>query len=138
MLALRDARSRGDLAGAVELGLGLWTDGSRRPDEVNPTARERTRAMMTAAWSRPPAPREDLRLPDPPAASRLAEIGVPTLALVGTEDVPWVREIAERIGAEVPGARLEVVPDAGHHLNLEHPERFDELVLPFLRGLAFD
>ena len=137
-LAMREARGRGDVAGAVELGLQVWTDGSRRPDQVNPVARERTREMMTRVWSRPPAARADARFASPAAADRLGEIRVPALALVGTEDVPWVREIAERIGAEVPGARMERVPDAGHHLNMEHPALFDDLVLPFLRCIPSD
>lgn len=93
---------------------------------------------MTRVWSRPPAARADARFASPAAADRLGEIRVPALALVGTEDVPWVREIAERIGAEVPGARMERVPDAGHHLNMEHPALFDDLVLPFLRCIPSD
>ena len=138
MQAMREARGRGDIAGAVELGLQVWTDGSRRPDQVDQVARERTREMMMRVFSRPPARRDDVRVSSPPAAERLGEIGAPALALVGTEDLRWVREIAERIGAEVPGARVEVIADAGHHLNLEHPARFDELALPFLRGIRFD
>jgi pimeloyl-ACP methyl ester carboxylesterase len=44
--------------------------------------------------------------------------------------------IADLVAREVPGARKEVIPDAGHHPNMEHPERFNELVLSFLREVG--
>jgi 3-oxoadipate enol-lactonase len=72
---MQEAQKRGD----VELGLQFWTDGERRrPDQVDPIARRGTREMMTALFSRPLAAAE-VRTLDPPAASRLAEIRVPTL-----------------------------------------------------------
>lgn len=52
---------------------------------------------------------------------RLHEITAPTLVMVGENDaetpVPYARAIADR----VPGARLVVVPEAGHLLNVEAP-----------------
>src|SRR5262245_22103261 len=50
-----------------------------------PTARRRTHEMMTALFSRPLAA-ADVRTLDPPAASRLAEVRVQTLVLVGGDD----------------------------------------------------
>ena len=34
--------------------------------------------------------------------------------------------------AQVPGARKAVIPDAGHHPNMEHPTLFNQIVLEFL------
>ena len=133
--AMRDARERGDIDGAVELGLQVWTDGERRrPDQVDRRARERTREMMTRLLHRPSVPVE-VRSLEPPAVERLAEIRVPALVVVGAEDWQPIQDIAERLAAEIPGARRLVIPDAGHHPNLEHPARFNEAVLAFLRTI---
>jgi pimeloyl-ACP methyl ester carboxylesterase len=71
-------------------------------------------------------------VPEPPAATRLAEITAPTLVIVGTLDVPDILGIADRLTAEVRGARKVVLPDIGHLINLEAPERFRALVTSFL------
>ena len=34
----------------------------------------------------------------------------------------------------IPGARLELIPEAGHHPELEQPEAFVERVTRFLKG----
>jgi 3-oxoadipate enol-lactonase len=137
--AARAARAAGEIDRAVELGLHLWTDGPRRrPDQVDAAARERTREMMTRLWSRPPAPAADVRVADPPAASRLGEIRAPALVLIGGEDFPPGREMADVLAREVPGARRLDIPDAGHHPNMEHPALFNEAVLAFLRSAVSD
>jgi 3-oxoadipate enol-lactonase len=133
--AMREARTRGDLDASVELVLQVWTDGERRhPDEVDAGARERLRDMTRRLWSRPPMNAADMRWADPPAATRLGEIHTPTLVVVGGEDVAFVREIADQLMREVPGARRLDIPDAGHHPNVEHPALFNEAVLSFLRS----
>jgi pimeloyl-ACP methyl ester carboxylesterase len=135
MVAFGEALDRGDLDEAMELGLQLWTDGERRrPDQVDQGAREHTRAMMIRLFSRPTVEAE-VRWLDPPAAGRLAELRVPVLATVGEDDWEAIHEVARRIEAEVPGARRVVIPDAGHHPNMEHPEQFNELALSFLRSI---
>jgi pimeloyl-ACP methyl ester carboxylesterase len=134
-----EARRRGDLERAVELGLQIWTDGERRrPDQVNPVARERTREMMARFMARPAVPGAEPRWVEPPAISRLAEVGAPTLAIVGGDDWAPIHEIAGLVESQVPGARKVVIPDAGHHPNMEHPELFDETVLGFLREASPD
>ena len=87
--------------------------------------------MTARLYARPDveAPENPL---EPPAIGRLAEIRVPTLAIVGDEDVAPILEIADMIAAQVPGARKAVIPDAGHHPNMEHPALFNQIVLEFL------
>jgi 3-oxoadipate enol-lactonase len=63
---------------------------------------------------------------------RLGEIGVPTLILVGDEDVEDFRLIADRLAAEIAGARKLVIPDAAHVLALEKPDEFNRALLDFL------
>jgi pimeloyl-ACP methyl ester carboxylesterase len=132
-----EARRSGDVERAVELSLQAFTDGPRRsPQQVNPTARERTRAMSTQLFARPAVPEAMPQMLDPPAITRLAEIHAPTLVIVGDEDQAPLHEIAELITAQISGAQKVVIPDAGHHPNLEHPEAFNQAVRSFLQQVG--
>jgi len=134
LLAYAQARQRGDLAEALELSLQVFTDGRRRePGQVNPAARERTRVMSAALFDRPPVPEAVPQELQPPAIDRLGEIHAPTLAIVGGEDDPLLHTIAGIFVARIPGAKSVVIPDAGHHPNLEHPEAFNQIVREFLK-----
>lgn len=74
-----------------------------------------------------------LRLRDrPDATPSLGAIGVPTLVMVGTEDVVTPLAEAERLAAAIPRARLETVPLAGHLSSFEQPETFNRLLAGFL------
>lgn len=64
--------------------------------------------------------------------ARLGEIDSPTLVLWGDRDAKTPRPLAERIAADVPGAILREVPDAGHLSNLENPAAFTAAVLEHL------
>lgn len=136
--AALDAR---DIDAAVELNLRLWVDGPRRgQDAVSPEVRERVRQMQRVAFEKqlvaydqtpPPMPVDEL---DPPAAYRLGEIQVPTLVIVGDQDVPDFREIADRMAGDIPNAKKVEMNDAAHMLTLEKPAEFNDHVLKFLEG----
>ena len=129
------ALERGDLDAAVEANLRMWVDGPRRrPHEVDPDVRRVVGEMQRRAfelqlpvWEKA---EEQLLVPD--VGSRLAELRVPTLVLVGGEDVSDMHEISARLAAEIPGARKEEIAGAAHVPSLERPEEFDRLVLGFL------
>jgi len=55
-----------------------------------------------------------------PLAARLGEIRCPTLVLVGSGDTGF-RSAADELAQAIPGARLAVIPDAGHQPQLENP-----------------
>jgi 3-oxoadipate enol-lactonase len=63
----------------------------------------------------------------------LARIAVPTLLVFGADDRLTTPEIGRKMAAQIPGAKLVVIPDAGHLPNIERPEAFNEPVLQFLR-----
>jgi pimeloyl-ACP methyl ester carboxylesterase len=63
---------------------------------------------------------------------RLGEIQVPTLVVVGADDVARPPHEAQQMAEAIPGARLEVIPCAGHICNLEQPEQVTELLRVFL------
>jgi 3-oxoadipate enol-lactonase len=71
---------------------------------------------------------------DPPAFGRLAEIKAPTLVIVGDHDISEVQDTADLLVSKIPGARKELIHDAAHLPNLEHPEKFNRVLLDFLNG----
>lgn len=65
----------------------------------------------------------------------LAELGMPTLVVVGEHDTLFLDD-CRRLAATIPGARLEVVVDAGHNPQHEAPEAWRESLLAFLDEVA--
>jgi len=66
--------------------------------------------------------------------NHLPDIRVPTLVIVGEQDEPF-RGPSDYMAAKIPGARLEVIPNAGHAANLDNPEAFNRVLLAFLDSL---
>ena len=62
----------------------------------------------------------------------LAGIRCPTLVMAGDEDVIIPLEEANNLARAIPQAKQEILPQAGHLINLEDPERFIEPVRRFL------
>lgn len=128
----------GDLDGAVEVSMRTWVDGpGRSPDQVDPAVRARVAAMQRRAYELQAGIEEDeeeLLVDDLP--QRLGDLRVPTLVLVGVEDQPDMLAIAERLAAEIPGARLATIAATAHVPSMERPREFEALVLPFLEETA--
>lgn len=66
----------------------------------------------------------------------LREIRVPTLVLCGSEDTLTPVAESEAMRRAIGGARLEVIPKAGHLANLENPQAFNGALRSFLGTLA--
>ena len=73
--------------------------------------------------------RRNLMLPD-----RLARIEAETLVVWGTHNPFGGVPEAEAMADAIPRSHLEVFPNCGHWPQHEHPERFNELSVRFLRG----
>lgn len=65
----------------------------------------------------------------------LATIGVPTLVLHGADDQLMPPAEGEKLKAGIPGAELVLIEGAGHLLNLEQPDLFNDALLDFLSTL---
>ena len=65
---------------------------------------------------------------------QLADLSVPTLVIVGEQDTPFLGP-SEAMATAVPGARLEVIADAGHSPQFENPDAWRAVMLDFLAGL---
>jgi 3-oxoadipate enol-lactonase len=130
-----EAFKRGDISRAVEITLKIWTDGPfRTPEQVNPYVRERIRAMTTHNYERGDDEEVESLDLEPPAAGRLAEIHVPTLVIVGGDDVEFMLEIADKLEKDIVGAKKVVIPHTAHHLNMEKPQEFNRVVIDFLEN----
>jgi 3-oxoadipate enol-lactonase len=64
--------------------------------------------------------------------SRLGEITVPTLVLVGEFDVVCPESDSQLLVQGIAGAEFSIVPGAGHLSNQENPAAFNALVTEFL------
>ena len=123
----------GDLEGATELNLRMWVDGPKRtPEQVNASVRRRVHDMQYHAFMVPiPEAAEELAL-QPPAITRLEEVSVPTLIMVGDYDIPDKLALAQKLADEIPGAQQVVIPGVAHMVNMEKPGEFNRVVLDFL------
>jgi 3-oxoadipate enol-lactonase len=63
-------------------------------------------------------------------------ISAPTLVVVGALDRLTPPDMGRQIAEKIPGARLEIIDDAGHLANIEQPEAFDRVVLDFLASVG--
>jgi 3-oxoadipate enol-lactonase len=63
---------------------------------------------------------------------RLPEIAVPTLVLVGNQDILTPRGDSEDLAATIPTAELVVISGAAHGFMVEHASTFNRVLLEFL------
>ncbi|MGH9019034.1 MAG: alpha/beta fold hydrolase, partial [Acidimicrobiales bacterium] len=72
--------------------------------------------------------------PDRLAALGTLPAGLPTLVIVGDQDRPFIKP-SERMTGAIAGARLAVVPDAGHSPQFENPDGWWAALSGFLDAL---
>jgi pimeloyl-ACP methyl ester carboxylesterase len=71
----------------------------------------------------------------PDSTPALAGIRCPVLIIHGEEDQLIPLAAAQAMQAEIPGARLTVIPQAGHLPNMEQPAQFNRAVREFLEAI---
>jgi pimeloyl-ACP methyl ester carboxylesterase len=131
---LDEAFDAGDFVRAIDFQVHIWVDGPKRtPDQVDPAIRERLRGLITADLRRSREPGVEATEPDPPAYTRLDEIQVPTLVVVGDGDIQQVQDQADYIAQHITGARRIILPHVAHVLNMEIPDQVNQIILDFLR-----
>ena len=131
------ALEAGDVERAVELNVRMWLDRTgREPGAVDPDVRALVAAMQRDAFVAQLGVDAEPEALDPPLAERLGDVRAPALVMVGEDDVPDFRQIAERLVAQLPAARpLQVIPGAAHLPALERPGAVSALLLEFLADL---
>ena len=101
--------------------LAQAVNSGRYPDEATPV---RTYDAMVRA--------EDPWLRSGANLEALADVTAPSLVITGADDVITPAANSRVIAATIPGARLRLVPGAGHSFLFQHPRRVARLVLDFL------
>jgi 3-oxoadipate enol-lactonase len=71
----------------------------------------------------------------PDYRAALRQIAAPTLVLVGEHDQITPPAFSEELASTIPGARLVVIPSAGHIANIDNPATFNLLVEEFLKNV---
>jgi pimeloyl-ACP methyl ester carboxylesterase len=128
------AYEQGDFQRAAHLMARVWMDGPKRsPDLVDPEVRACAVSMLLDLFELPEDGGVERPL-EPPAASRLAEIKVPTLVVVGDYDDERILLAADYLAEGIAGARKVVIPGVAHYPNMERPTEFNRLVLDFLEA----
>jgi 3-oxoadipate enol-lactonase len=64
----------------------------------------------------------------------LPRIAIPTLVVVGEHDQPTPPALSEALQAGIPGAKLAIIPNAGHISNIDNPAVFNRVVAEFTSG----
>lgn len=113
-----------------DTGPGFRKDDAR--DKWNELA-ERTAA--TASPGLALAARGMLKQKDARIIDSLGSIAVPTLVLVGAQDLRF-HAGTDHMAAKIPNAQKVVIPDAGHAANIDQPDAFNAAVLEFLQTLV--
>jgi pimeloyl-ACP methyl ester carboxylesterase len=65
--------------------------------------------------------------------SALEKVKAVTLIMNGEHDMPLVRSKEEALNRRIKGSRLAIVAGSGHLPQMDNPEAFLEVVLPFLK-----
>jgi 3-oxoadipate enol-lactonase len=126
------ANSRPFETGDVAQGLSNWSKDRYLLAPGHEAAQKRLLAILTA--NPEDMTHADFVRPTRPALSRLSEIRIPTLILVGAADIPDVHAHAGAIEAGITGSRRMIISDAGHLMYVEKPEEFSRVVIPFIES----
>jgi pimeloyl-ACP methyl ester carboxylesterase len=129
------ARARAEGSGAVAeaqlTGAVGRTTRTRHPERAESLRGLMARVPVEAIVGALEAMRER-----PDATPLLAGITVPTLVIVGEEDVLTPPREARAMAAAIPGARLVEIAEAGHVSCWERPDAFAAALADFLAELA--
>jgi 3-oxoadipate enol-lactonase len=74
----------------------------------------------------------------PELISVLEQLARPALVAVGERDVPCFRVMSQVLAERLPGAQYQVIPGAGHMINMERPAAVSDLLTGFLASLPTD
>ena len=128
----------GALARADSIAAGEWNDAAvepivkgffRHPPRPEEVARYHHIARSASGQAAVEAARSNATSR---TLERLGEIRIPTLIIQGRHDRARTPEHGALMCQHIPGARLEVLENSGHTPQLEEPEAFHQIALPFL------
>jgi pimeloyl-ACP methyl ester carboxylesterase len=121
------AAAAGDPEGAAK----LWAETPIMAMRKNLSAASTVTSLVTSNSRLWTYRRSEQRL-SPPAIKRLSEIQCSVLVIVGDQDLAHIKEIADLIVQGVARGKRVTIPGAGHIVNLDAPEAFNEALEAFL------
>jgi len=74
--------------------------------------------------------------PEPPAFTKLNQIRMPTMLIVGDRDVKGMQLMTKRLHELIRGSKLTVIRGADHIANMSKPEEFNSILSSFLEQLS--
>jgi 3-oxoadipate enol-lactonase len=130
--AADDVEKQGPVAFIDSMIPKLLGDTTRttRPDQV-----ERAREMMLEMSAAGIAAVQRGMAARPDSVADLKTINVPTLVMVGNEDILTPLSEAESMQRQIAGSRLHTIPRAGHYAVFEQQEAAGKAIRGFLDGL---
>lgn len=133
ILELIAAHKAGDAEKMAQVAVQLWGVGENRaPEKVDQKVRDLVYEMSLIGFRNQLAGLGEPQNITPPAIERLDAVRVPTLIIDGAEDSATTHKAGELMAQKIAGARHVMIPNAAHLPSLEHPDEFNQLVLPFL------
>ena len=133
------AMRAGDVEQVAELDMRIWFDGfGRVPQQVNQAARKQAYEMARRVTEHElQGIGTHVRKSFAKTGSeRLADLTMPTLLVIGENDLPYLVAAADYMLERLPRARKCLLPDAAHLPNMEHPQRFQAALRGFLAGIS--
>ena len=67
---------------------------------------------------------------------RQEEVKIPTLYVMGSEDYMFLPSVRNVVGEHL-SSQLQVIHNCGHVVNIEQPEKFNNMTIDFLKKLKF-
>jgi 3-oxoadipate enol-lactonase len=152
-LALCDTRPQPDSAEAranrlktaaavLEQGTGLFIESmipklmGRTTVATRPDLVDGARAMMRRMSAEDISQVQQGMAERPDSVADLKTINVPTLIVIGEEDVLSTVADGELMRQNIAGSQLKVIPKAGHYAPWEQPELVDKILRQFLDNVA--
>lgn len=129
------ALSVGDVGAWIEAFVGWATGPSRTLADLDPVVVDRLRQMAIRTIAKHTADEPNHRVVVADAEARVAEIGVPVLAVNGALDSADITVTVDRVLRALPRARLVTVEGAAHYPMMEQPAAFNRVVEEFLGTL---
>ncbi len=125
------AVERDGVDATVAAAMERWFTDSFRGSQPQQVTEVQQRLMTNALEGFLPAYRMFANADDD-LAGRLGEIQAPTLVITGADDVGSTPAMAERMQAEIPNAKLRVLPGVRHMLPMEAAEALNAMLADFL------
>jgi pimeloyl-ACP methyl ester carboxylesterase len=130
---MSEAWDAGDRERVIDIETRFWITGPGRPaGGADEAVIARVSEMQRRILELMPEDESDPEIEEDAAASRLHELAMPILVVVGEHDVSDIQRNANAIVNAAHDANLVLIPDSGHLPNMEAVNAFNLLALDFL------